>query len=210
MAIPDKNDFEQAYRGQARWQIGRPQAAIVHVADQVRGTLLDAGCGTGENALFFAARGHRVVGFDFLPAPIELARQKAAQQGLGIEFLVEDALRLSAWTRQFDTVLDSGLFHVFSDEDRRRYVAGLAHVLKPGGRLVVLCFSDREPGEQGPRRVRRAEIEAAFADRWRIESLTPAQYELVSASPDLTFSPGGAHAWLAVIERLPSAEKGES
>ena len=48
----------------------------------------------------------------------------------------------------FDNVIDSELFHVFSDEDRRHYVEGLASVPKPCGRLY---FSDDEPGEHGPR-----------------------------------------------------------
>ena len=73
-----------------------------------------------------------------------------------------DALALKELPEVFDNVIDSGLFHVFGDDDRRRYVEGLASVLKPGGRLFLLCFSDAEPGEQGPRRVSRQEIEDAF------------------------------------------------
>jgi cyclopropane fatty-acyl-phospholipid synthase-like methyltransferase len=80
--------------------------------------------------------------------------------------LVEDALTLKDWTERFDNVIDSGLFHVFGDEDRRRYVEGLAMVLKPGARLFLLCLSDEEPGEQGPRRVSQAELHVAFAGGW--------------------------------------------
>jgi cyclopropane fatty-acyl-phospholipid synthase-like methyltransferase len=57
-----------------------------------------------------------------------------------------DALALQDLPEVFDTVIDSGLFHVFSDEDRKRYVEGLATVLKPGGRLFLGCVSDEEPG----------------------------------------------------------------
>jgi len=125
---------------------------------------LDAGCGTGENALFFASRGQTVTGFDFLADPITLAKQKAAERGLTATFLVLDALALKELPEVFDSAIDSGLFHVFDDGDRRRYVEGLASVLKPGGRLFLLCFSDDEPGDQGPRRVSRKEIENAFAE----------------------------------------------
>jgi len=52
------------------------------VADRVTGPVLDAGCGTGEHALFFAARGHRVIGIDFVEEPIRRARAKAAERGL--------------------------------------------------------------------------------------------------------------------------------
>src|SRR6266481_1306356 len=83
-----------------------------------------------------------------------------------LTFLVKDALTLKEWAVRFDNVIDSGLFHVFCDEDRKKYVAGLATVLKPGGRLFLMCFSDEEPGTQGPRRVSRKEIESAFAAGW--------------------------------------------
>src|SRR4051794_34658244 len=151
--VPNRETFESIYAGKAPWDIGRPQPAFVEVADRVTGTVLDACCGTGENALFFAGRGHPVLGIDFLERPIGEAQRKAEARGLNAEFVRMDALALEGLDRQFDSVIDSGLFHVFSDEDRARYVAGLAHVIKPGGRLFLLCFSDEEPGTQGPRRV---------------------------------------------------------
>jgi cyclopropane fatty-acyl-phospholipid synthase-like methyltransferase len=92
----------------------------------------------------------------------------------------------------FDRVIDSGLFHVFSDDDRRRYVEGLATVLKPGGRLFLLCFSDEEPGAQGPRRVSRKEIEVAFAEGWK---------EVRPDLKDSNFSAGGPRAWFVVVRR---------
>src|SRR5947207_9305153 len=146
--VPKRTDFESAYAGQAPWDIGRPQKAFIDVADKITGSLLDAGCGTGDNALFFASRGHKTTGIDFLEEPIKRAKRKAAERGLSVTFLVNDALTLKDWTERFDNVIDSGLFHVFSDDDRRQYVAGLATVLKPGGRWFLMCFSDEEPGTQ--------------------------------------------------------------
>ena len=64
--VPDKSTFASLYSGQAPWDIGRPQKALIDVADRITGTLLDAGCGTGDNALYFASRGHKVTGIDFL------------------------------------------------------------------------------------------------------------------------------------------------
>src|SRR5262249_38822361 len=156
--IPDKNTFASLYSGQAPWDIGKPQKPFIDVADQITGSILDAGCGTGDNALFFASRGHKVTGIDFLEEPIQRARRKAADQGLSATFLFKDATDLKGWSERFDNVIDCGLFHVFADEDRKKYVAGLATVLKPGGRLFLACFSDEEPGTQGPRRVSRKEL----------------------------------------------------
>jgi len=201
MTVPDRTTFESMYAGKAPWDIGRPQRAFVEVADRVTGAVLDAGCGTGENALYFAGRGHPVLGIDFLEGPVREARRKAGVRGLDAEFMQRDALTLSTLDRRFDGVIDSGLFHVFSDEDRARYVAGLAHVVKPGGRLFVLCFSDEEPGTQGPRRVAEREIRQAFTEGWAIEEIRASRYEVRPDLEDISFSEGGPKAWFSVIRR---------
>ncbi|MCY2989158.1 MAG: class I SAM-dependent methyltransferase, partial [Planctomycetota bacterium] len=122
--------------------------------------------GRSLTALFFAERGHKVTGIDFLEQPIAEASQKAQQRGLGATFLVMDALALGEIPEQFDSVIDCGLFHVLSDADRARYVTALASAVKPGGRLFLCCFSDQEPPGQGPRRVSRQELHDAFAQGW--------------------------------------------
>src|SRR5438094_10205763 len=115
--VPDRATFENAYAGKAPWDIGKPQAPFIAVADRVTSPVLDAGCGTGDTSLFFATRGHRVTGIDFTKQAIRRARAKAAEQKLDAEFLVKDALTLADWDARFSTVLASGLFHVLSDED---------------------------------------------------------------------------------------------
>jgi len=127
--IPDKNTFASLYSGQPPWDIGKPQKPFIDLAEQITGSILDAGCGTGDNALFFASRGHKVTGIDFLEEPILRAKRKAVERGLSATFLVKDALTLQDWSERFDNVIDCGLFHVFSDEDRQKYVAGLATIL---------------------------------------------------------------------------------
>jgi cyclopropane fatty-acyl-phospholipid synthase-like methyltransferase len=198
---PNKPRFETHYEGQPPWDIGRPQTSFVDVADQITGSILDAGCGTGETALFLASRGNKVTGFDFIEEPIRRAKMKAAERGLSIRFLVKDALTLKDWNERFESVVDSGLFHVLSDEDRKRYVEGLATVLKPGGRLFLLCFSDEEPGTQGPRRVSKKELHDAFDVGWKIESIQAVRAESRSELKEF-FSEGGAKAWFAVIRRI--------
>ncbi|MEI8380661.1 MAG: methyltransferase domain-containing protein [Planctomycetota bacterium] len=197
----DRTVFESIYAGQPRWEIGRPQQAFINVADQITGSILDSGCGTGENAFYFASRGHQVTGIDFLTDPITIATRKAAERSLAVNFIVKDALTLTDWESRFDNVIDSGLFHVFSDDDRRRYVEGLATVLKPNGRFFFLCFSDEEPGTEGPRRVSQNEIRAAFADGWTIESIEPSRYEVRPDPKDTSFKDGGPKAWFAGVKR---------
>jgi cyclopropane fatty-acyl-phospholipid synthase-like methyltransferase len=199
--IPDRSTFESLYAEGAPWDVGKPQKAFVEVADQIRGSLLDAGCGTGDIALFFAGLGNTVTGIDYLEEPIRRAKLKAAEQKLNVTFLVKDAMTLKDWNERFDNVIDNGLFHCFSDEDRQTYVTGLSIVVKAGGRVWLMCFSDAEPGTEGPRRISKRELEEAFAQGWKIESIEPSQFETRPDLQEFTFSPGGPKTWFAVIRR---------
>jgi 2-polyprenyl-3-methyl-5-hydroxy-6-metoxy-1,4-benzoquinol methylase len=197
----DHATFESIYAGNAPWETGKPHEEFVAIGDRLVSPVLDAGCGTGEVALFFAARGHRVTGIDFVEEAIRRARVKAAERGLSAEFLIKDALTLGDWGERFATVIDSGLFHVFSDDDRRRYVEALTAVMVPGGRLFLSCFSDEEPGTEGPRRISRRELYDAFADGWEVESIQASRLEINPKFTDITFSAGGPKTWFAVIRR---------
>ncbi len=185
------------------WDIGRPQPAFVRLAAKglLAGRLLDSGCGTGEQTLLAAGHGADAVGVDLSPLAVERARGKAADRGLNARFEVADALRLGDLGLTFDTVIDSGVFHVFDDEDRARYVASLASVLRDGGRCYLICFSDRQPGTFGPRRIRQDELRAAFGDGWTIASIEPDTFELNEARLGIPF----AQAWLAVMQRVTQA-----
>jgi SAM-dependent methyltransferase len=193
-------EWDASYTGgtPAPWDIGRPQPALVRLADEGRltGRLLDAGCGTGENALLAAGRGADVTGIDVAPTAIERARAKAAARGLAVRFEVADALDLGRLGLTADIVIDSGVFHVFGDDDRARYVASLAAVLRPAGVCYLMCFSDRQPGTWGPRRVRADELRAAFSDGWAVESITAETFDInpVNGATQV-------QAWLAVIRR---------
>ena len=128
---------------------------------------------------------------------IEKARGKAAERGLTARFEVADALHLERLGKSFDTAIDSGLFHVFDDADRERYVASLASVLRPGGTCYLMCFSDLQEGTLGPRRVRKDEIIAAFSDGWSVSGIAAAEF---AVNPGFNDRPA-ARAWLATIRR---------
>jgi len=193
--------WDSAYEAGSRppWDIGRPQPAFVRLADGglLSGRVLDAGCGTGEHTLLAAARGADAVGVDVSPRAIERARRKAGERGLTVRFEVASALSLSELGLTFDTVIDSGLFHVFDDADRARYVTSLAGVLAPGGTCYLMCFSDRQPGTTGPRRVRREELRTAFSDGWTVTAIVAEAFEV---NPE--FGALEAQAWLATIRRM--------
>lgn len=141
-----------------------------------------------------ASLGYEAMGVDMSTRAIELAETKASERGVEARFVVADALRLIDLGEQFDTALDCGLFHVFDDDERGRYVASLAAVVPPGGRYHMLCFSDRQPGDWGPRRVTQDEIQVALSAGWSIESIEPAVI-------DITWDPAGALAWQVAATR---------
>ncbi|MFC1708350.1 methyltransferase domain-containing protein [Planctomycetota bacterium] len=189
--------FESRYERLPSWEIGRPQPAIVDLTQRglVGERVLDTGCGTGENALYLAVHGHTVWGIDVSHTAIGLARAKARARGVPVaRFLVGDALALETLGMRFDTVIDSGLFHALSDEQQEQYVSSVGGVLRPDGVFHVLCFSEHEPGDTGPRRVRRGEIRAAFAGVWEIS-------EIVETSFATNIHKEGARAYRASMRR---------
>jgi ubiquinone/menaquinone biosynthesis C-methylase UbiE len=144
--------WDASYRdGPAPWDVGRPQPAVVRLASEggFAGAVLDAGCGTGENALHVASLGLPVVGVDVAETALAIARAKARDRGIEVEFAAADAFVLERLGHRFSTVLDCGLFHTFDGSERPAYVASLASVTEHGGTLYVLCFSDEGP-DTGP------------------------------------------------------------
>ncbi|HEY7667547.1 MAG TPA: class I SAM-dependent methyltransferase [Actinomycetota bacterium] len=188
--------FDVAYEGTPAWDIGRPQPAIVRLAQAgaIEGSVLDVGCGTGEQALFLAARGHALVGVDLAPAAIAKARTKAEERGIDATFVELDALRLDRLGRTFDTALDVGMFHTLEDEERRPYAASLAAAVRAGGRCYLLCWSERNDWGFGPRRVSQMELRGTFTEPWRIDAIDEERFETRLADIEV-------HAWLTRMTR---------
>ena len=109
---------------------------------------LDICCGTGDLALELRRRigpDGRVVGSDFSEPMLELAREKAGADGLGVEFGWADALDLPYGDASFDAVTVGFGARNLADLDKG--LAQMARVLRPGGRLVILEITRpvREP-----------------------------------------------------------------
>ena len=194
--------WDDAYQQNAApWDIGRPQPAIVRIAEWggLIEPVLDSGCGSGEHALLAASMGLEVKGVDVAGTAIERARGKARQRGLSAEFIVGDVLALDRIERldpPFRTVLDVGCFHTFANADRPLYAASLASVTDTGALLHLLCFSEQTPGTDGPRRVTEGEITATFSRDWVVDSIEPDSFAVSNLWSGPTPS-----AWLARIVR---------
>jgi cyclopropane fatty-acyl-phospholipid synthase-like methyltransferase len=192
--------FDEMYKSTPPWDIGHAQRELVRLEEsgEVKGSILDVGCGTGENSLYFASLGHNVEGVDFSPRAIKKAQEKAKKRQIeNVNFAVLDALQLSKLSEEkFDNVIDCGLFHTFTDLDRVKFVKGLHSVLKQDGTYFMLCFSDLEPTQWGgPRRVSQKEIRENFVDGWKVNYIKEARFES-------NLHDDGGRAWLSSITRL--------
>ena len=188
--------FDRAYEGTPLWDIARPQREIVRLeeAGEIRGRVLDLGCGTGENAIYLASQGHPTWAIDFSPRAIEKAGAKGERSSSSVRFEVASALELPALHETFDTLVDCGLFHTFLDPHRPVYAEGVAAALRPGGRFFVLCFSENEPTDWGgPRRISQAELRTTFGKLLRERWTREARFETVGP-------PIEGRAWLAAFE----------
>src|SRR5215469_7902523 len=185
--------------GPAPWDFGQPQPAIVHLASEggFAGAVLDAGCGTGENALHVASLGLQVLGVDVAETALAIAREKAEVRGIDAEFVAADTFQLGRLGRVFETVMDCGLFHTFDGDERRDYVASLRSVTERGATVYVLCFSDVGPGTGGPHPINQEELRAAFnrGNGWNVTAIEPDRIKT-------RLDADGAPAWLATIKRI--------
>lgn len=176
--------FDAVYREPAPWDIGEAQPAMVRLLAEhpPTGPVLDVGCGSGDLAIALARAGHDVVGVDFVPAAIELARERAAalpdDVRRRLRFEVGDAREPSRLGHAFGAVVDSGFLHLFDHDARDRFAADLAATLPPGGRYYLLAFAVTFPIEHAPLQVDPAELEARFspARGWRILACRSAEF----------------------------------
>ncbi len=193
--------FEEMYRGMPPWEIDGPQSEIVHLAEanEIKSPVLDVGCGTGENALYLAKLGFEVTGIDIVPAAVEKALGKAKERSLAATFLVWDALNLQGFQGSFNTVIDSGFFHVLPDKKRPVFVESLTSVLNPEGKYLMMCFSEHEPGTWGPRRVTQAEIRETFKQGWMINYIREREF-------DTNLGSRKCNAWVSSITLMDSGK----
>jgi len=136
------------------------------------------------------------VGVDVAETALAIARAKADERGIEVQFAAADAFHLERLGRRFDTVLDCGLFHTFDADERPRYVASLASVTEHNGTLYVLCFSDNGP-DTGPHPVSQEELRAPFdaSHGWNIAAIEPDRVHT-------RYHEDGAPAWFATITRI--------
>ena len=195
--VPAFARFDDAYLGTPPWEIGRPQPALAALfdSDEVSGRVLDVGCGTAELALLAASRGLDTTGVDSSPRAIAIARDRAAARGITtIRLEVGDALDLSVLGARSTPCSTAAC----STSSRMRAVRATRSSSTtswfPAAAITCSVFSDAQPGDWGPRRVSRAELDAAFERGWELR-------EVVAATFEVNLEVGTVAAWRATVVR---------
>lgn len=178
MTVPD---FDHMYTDGSivPWHIDGPQPLLVSLveAGEVRGEVLDAGCGPGTNAVYLASQGFSVTGVDGSAPALKLASDLAAERGVRVELLQRDATSLG-FSEAFDTVVDSALYHCLDADAQRAYAASLHQACRPGATLHMFARSEENPDMPGPPCVSEENLRTTFAHGWEITRLRPAWYTL--------------------------------
>lgn len=221
--------FKQLYLQPALcipWDIQGPQPDLVNLQrerpEAFESPLLDLGAGLGGNSIWLAGSlGLSVVACDVSAEALEQARGRWAaalaqlkrKEGEALlRFVQCDALseplpRVLVSQGPFATLLDSAVFHCIGDvEDQRRYVRALTSLVRPGGHLVMLAFSDHNRSHeaeqwQGPRRVSQEDLHGYFcaSSGWNITEVRECRYCCASSQPPHGMAYAG---WLMVARRL--------
>ena len=191
------NSTKESYESIAPWDISEPQPAIMWLEEkgEIGDTVLDIGCGTGQNALFLSEKGYNVTAIDLNPKMIEIGEERARKRNLKIDFQVYDLFELINYSKKFDTVIDSSVFHMFSDSKRKSLETNIRSILKDEGRYHMLVFSDKEPEGYGPRRIKKKDIRDTFYDGWEV-------YRIKEAKIGINIMKGWSWGWLASILKI--------
>ena len=159
------------------WELQQPTPAFVSFLDSSQspqpGKAAVLGCGTGNDALWFVKKGFEVTGFDFAPAAVAIARDRAREMQIEVQFLQRDIFALGEeFSGQFDYVIEHTCFCAILPEQRDRYVEIARSLLKPQGFLLGVFFTHSRPGGP-PFGATSEEIYNYFQPSFQVISLDP-------------------------------------
>jgi SAM-dependent methyltransferase len=181
---------------------------------QVR-RLLEAGCGSGRDALFYARAGFEVTGTDISEEALRWARRRAEAEGLGAAFVADDLAETQLPGGHFDAALAVHLVHLQLDDGRRSMVNQLWRLTRDAGLIVLVNYSTREAGfdgwqphaEPNTRIDPKGKLVHFFTEEELRELLAPGRFEILTLEEvDLAETPDSGpvshREWLAVARKI--------
>lgn len=168
------NEIYRGPRGEIPWDIGVPSQHLVEVIEKEKVKpcpALDICCGTGTEAIYLAEKGFKISAIDVSKEAIKIAERKAQDAKIQVDFRVGNVLEMPFQDNSFGFVNDRGCFHCFSPAYRKWFAGEIHRVMKRGGKYLLRCFSDEEPGEWGPYRISKREIRETFSEYFEISEI---------------------------------------
>ncbi len=146
-----KDQMEKIYRSippeKIPWNIETPPDILQHMVktEKIKPCkVVELGCGTGNYVIYLASMGFDATGVDFSNSAIETARSSASRTGVVCNFMVSDVLGDMAEVQDtFDFLYDWELLHHIFPPDRENYINNVYRLLRPGGRYLSVCFSEK-------------------------------------------------------------------
>ncbi|MDA0352515.1 MAG: class I SAM-dependent methyltransferase [Chloroflexi bacterium] len=189
--------WDERYASAAAREHGEPLAASPDLAAIVAaghiptgGVTLDLGCGAGTDAIFLASLGFRSIGLDLSSEAIKVARTRAADAGVMVDWREGSVLELPFSDASVHFAQDRGCFHHVPDAERERYADELTRVLVPGARFL-LCGGRHSGGHEGE-----------AADTASMDRVFASEFTRGAVVPYVMQSHGGSmDAYLVLFER---------
>ncbi|CAM4782334.1 unnamed protein product [Rotaria magnacalcarata] len=188
--------FRLSGTGKDIWETNRPRPTTVQLVDQKRfhGEVRDISRGIVDNGIYIAS---------YAPRAVEVAREKAQKENVNIEFevvnMLDDLSKTNLKQHSHDAILDSAIFHAFSNDERLAYIKNLEYLIKPNGLYIQIVYSEKETHETISRRMKKSDLNELFSSKhgWTIESVEGTLYE---SRPDSPMAPS-VQAYLSLIRR---------
>jgi SAM-dependent methyltransferase len=118
------------------------------------GRALEIGCGMGLHAIYLAEQGWQVTGIDRVGRALRVARRRATERNVAVEFIEADIRRRDGAAGElasrgpFDLLLDAGCFYSMAAAERCRYGRSIARLAAEGADLLMLGFSPRRRSDR--------------------------------------------------------------
>ncbi len=178
-------------------------------------TLLEAGCGSGRDALHYARQGFEVTGTDLSRNALHWARERAREEGLAIRWLQDNLAETSLPPDSFDAVVAIHLIHLQPAPTRAAMVNQLWRLARDGGLIALANYSTHEAGftswapypEPNTRVDPKGKVVHFFTAEELQALLPPGRFDLLSLEEvDLAEVPDSGpvthQEWLAVARKV--------
>ena len=187
--MPESSRFHDHYKkGFTPWETNRVDRSLVQFIKKTKlppCSVLDAGCGTGNNSIWLAQQGFTVTGWDFVPQALDSARQKANCANISCSFKQKNILQLAENSVKFDFIFDRGLFHCFKSSNQLDEIARIMASLLPqnGFWLSLIGNADETRTAAGPPQLSATEITTTVEPLFIIDSLVASFFDSNQQTP---------------------------